>query len=208
MPQFDDHVFINCPIDRDYKPIFDALVFAVHDCGFVARSALEASDGAEVRIEKIFRIISECRVGIHDISRIEPDPQSGLPRFNMPLELGLFLGARRFGGGRQKEKVCLILEREPFEYQKYCSDIAGQDIWAHFGNPDLAIHAVRNALASLRSGSVVLPGAAHMIERYAAFRAQLPSICRQFRLEEDALSFFDFGTIVSEWLALTRQDSL
>lgn len=198
MPQRDDHVFINCPFDREYQPIFEALVFAVHDCGFVARSSLEAEDGAEVRIEKIYRIIGECRVGIHDISRIELDPRSGFPRFNMPLELGLFLGARRYGPGQQKTKVCLILDREPLEYQKYCSDIAGQDIHSHYGNPQLAIEAVRTTLASLRRGSVVLPGAMHIIERYTAFRAQLPSICERFQLQEDSLSFFDYGTIVSE----------
>ncbi|HEX2080022.1 MAG TPA: hypothetical protein VHG08_20050 [Longimicrobium sp.] len=150
MPQYDDHVFINCPFDREYQPIVEALVFAVHDCGFVARSSLEATDGAEVRIEKIYRIIGECRVGIHDISRIEPDSRSGFPRFNMPLELGLFLGARRYGSGRQKRKACLILEREPFDSQKYCSDIAGQDVRSHYGNPQLAIGAVRSTLASLR----------------------------------------------------------
>jgi len=32
----------------------------------------------------------------HDISRTELNEHS-LPRFNMPLELGLFLGASRFG---------------------------------------------------------------------------------------------------------------
>jgi hypothetical protein len=55
----DQSVFINCPFDRPYKRIFDALVFAVFDCGFVARSALEITNTAEVRIEKIARIIDE-----------------------------------------------------------------------------------------------------------------------------------------------------
>ncbi|HEX2205345.1 MAG TPA: hypothetical protein VHG91_18695 [Longimicrobium sp.] len=40
-------------------------MFAVHDCGFVARSALELDDGSEVRIEKIKRLIDESRFGIH-----------------------------------------------------------------------------------------------------------------------------------------------
>ena len=56
-----NHVFINCPFDHTYKPIFDAIVFAVHDLGFVARSALEIDDGPEVRLTKIERIIEECR---------------------------------------------------------------------------------------------------------------------------------------------------
>lgn len=46
MPGYGDRVFINVPLDRRYKKLFDALVFAVHDCGFVARCALESDDGS------------------------------------------------------------------------------------------------------------------------------------------------------------------
>ena len=105
-------VFINCPLDETYQPIFQALVFAIHDCGFTARCALEADNRGEVRIEKIARIIRSCQHGIHDVSRTEPDAMNRLPRFNMPLELGLFLGARLFGGRGQRQKNCLILDRE------------------------------------------------------------------------------------------------
>ena len=87
---YNDNVFINCPFDPAYKPLFDATVFAVHDCGFIPRCALEEEDASQVRIEKIYEIIADCRYGIHDISRIELDEPSGFPRFNMPLELGIF----------------------------------------------------------------------------------------------------------------------
>lgn len=90
-------VFINCPFDARYRKLFLATVFAVFDCGFLPRCALEIEDGGEERIRKIKRIIRECRYGIHDISRVELDSKSRLPRFNMPLELGLFLGARNTG---------------------------------------------------------------------------------------------------------------
>lgn len=104
------------------------MVFAIHDCGYIARSALEAEDSAEVRMDKIAKIIKDCRYGIHDISRTEVGADTGLPRFNMPLELGLFLGARRFGSRTDKLKACLILDRARYRYQQFCSDIAGQDI--------------------------------------------------------------------------------
>jgi len=58
----------------------------LHDCGCVARCALEAYDSGDVRIEKILDIIDQCKLGIHDISRTELNEHS-LPRFNMPLEL-------------------------------------------------------------------------------------------------------------------------
>ena len=114
-----------------YIAIFRAVIFAVFDCGYDARCALEVSDSSEVRIEKIFRIISECKYGIHDISRTELSKGTNLPRFNMPLELGMFLAAKWFGDAGQKKKVCLILDKEPFRYQSFISDIAGQDIQSH-----------------------------------------------------------------------------
>ena len=39
----------------------EALVFAIHDCGYIARSALEAEDSTEVRMDKIAKIIKDCR---------------------------------------------------------------------------------------------------------------------------------------------------
>lgn len=82
---FKINVFINCPFDPEYKPLFEAIVFTVQIAGFRPRCAREASNAGQVRIDKILEIISECKYGIHDISRTEPLP----PRFNMPLELGL-----------------------------------------------------------------------------------------------------------------------
>src|SRR5437762_550333 len=54
---YQKNVFINCPFDRTYRAIFDALVFAVHDAGYIARSAQEVRDTGEVRIEKILRLV-------------------------------------------------------------------------------------------------------------------------------------------------------
>src|ERR1043166_8044058 len=129
MPEQSEHgVFINCPFDDLYRPIFEAIVFAVHDCGYIARSSLEVTDASQVRIEKIATIIGPCRFGIHDISRTELDRDTQLPRFNMPLELGLFLGAKRFGSARHRSKTCLILDVDRYRYQKFISAIAGHYI--------------------------------------------------------------------------------
>lgn len=109
-PKYRFNVFINCPFDPNYKLLFDAIVFAVYDCGFIGRCALEEDDGSQIRVQKIFEIISKCRLGIHDLSRVEIDRSTKLPRFNMPLELGAFLGAKYYGNGNQKSKSCLILD--------------------------------------------------------------------------------------------------
>ena len=200
---YDDAVFINCPFDPAYQPLFRALVFAVQDCGFLARCALEADDAGEVRIGKIKRIIAACRHGIHDISRTELDAATQLPRFNMPLELGLFLGAHEFGGRKQKLKRTLVLDREPYRYRAYISDLAGQDIQAHGGDPDQAIRAVRNWLGNFRTvqdPGVILPGAVKIIARYRQFQAELPALCDRLHLEPGALQFVELRTIVQEWV--------
>ena len=109
-------------------------------------AAMTSYDASEVRFSKIEHLVETSRLGIHDTSRAGVDRRSGLARFNMPLELGLFLGAKRFGAEPQKQKRCLILDRERYRFQKFCSDIAGQDIEAHDGRVELLVRKVRDWL--------------------------------------------------------------
>jgi hypothetical protein len=192
-------VFINCPFDGKYLPIFHSIVFSVFDCGCNARCALEISDSSEVRIEKIVKIISECKYGIHDISRTELDKETNLPRFNMPFELGMFLGAKRFGDDEHKKKMCLILDKEPYRYHSFISDIAGQDIQSHKNDDSEAIKVVRNWLRST-SGRTTIPGGKEILRRYRQFTSELPVICRELKITIDEMIFSDYINIVSEWL--------
>ncbi len=192
-------VFINCPFDADYKPLFEAILFAVVACGFRPRCALEVDDASDVRIDKIFKIIAECQYGIHDISRTETTSGTSLPRFNMPLELGMFLAAKRFGTGRQKRKVCLILDRMPYRYQQFMSDIAGQDIQVHDNQPSQAIGVVRNWLRST-SRSKILPGGGDVFRRYQLFVNDLPTLCEQLKLHPNELTFNDYSLVIHDWL--------
>ncbi|MBV9992637.1 MAG: hypothetical protein JOZ72_15265 [Alphaproteobacteria bacterium] len=191
-------IFINCPFDTAYKPIFDAIIFAMFDCGYVPRGALEAVDSAEARLSKLLRIIWECDFAVHDISRIELDRDSGLPRFNMPFELGLYLGAREFGGGRHRRKICLILDKDRYRFQKFLSDIAGQDITAHRGKPENAVHAIRNWLSA--STGVIVPGAQHVWRRYLAFKKDLPALAREAKLKVSEIQFADRRKLIEIWL--------
>jgi hypothetical protein len=199
--KYDRSIFLNCPFDAAYRPLFDALVFTIHDCGFEARCALEAEDSGEERIRKIKRIIRECQYGIHDISRVQLDTANRLPRFNMPLELGLFLGAQEYGSGAQKQKRSLVLDSEPYRYQKFCSDIAGQDIRAHHDHPATAVAAVRAMLSTALDGRARLPGASTIRARYARFRADLPGICRALHVKVAELQFMELRSFIVEWLA-------
>lgn len=194
-------VFINGPFDVEFEPLFHAIVFAVIQRGYTVRCALEADDTAATRIDRIYRLIEECRFGIHDISRIEHDTVNNLPRFNMPFELGLFLGARRFGARRQRDKHCLVLEAERYRYQKYLSDIAGQDIRQHDNEPAKAVGAVRDWLAASRPKSAKpLPGATAIMRHYSEFQANLPAMLRAADLEPAELGFFDRANLMAQFL--------
>jgi hypothetical protein len=198
-------VFVNCPFDEAYRNLFEALVFAIHDCGYIARCSLELDDGSQIRIEKIATIIAGCRFGIHDISRTEPDGATGLPRFNMPLELGMFLGAKRYGRAEQKRKSCLILDVERYRFQTFISDISGQDIAPHDRNPARAIKAVRDWLSSATPKSITIPGGTAISRRYEMFRIELPEMCERLQLKIDELTFNEYVLQVEEWLKLNSQ---
>ena len=195
---YNDNIFINCPFDSAYKKLFDAMVFAVHDCGFIPRCALEEDDASQVRIDKIYSMIADCRYGIHDISRTE-DKSSGLPRFNMPLELGIFLGAKKFGIEEQKRKKCLILDIELYRYQQFISDIAGQDIQAHNDTPKEIVTVVRNWLRNA-SRRETIPSGGIIWERYQEFMEKLPQMAREGRLIVEELVFNDYTSMVTQWL--------
>src|SRR5882762_5684797 len=107
--------------------------------GFRPRCARDISNAGQPRFNKIQDMIENCKYSIHDISRTELDPVNALPRFNMPLELGLDLGCRRFGSNYLQEKVILVLDIERYRFQRFISDIAGQDIEAHDGDVGRAI---------------------------------------------------------------------
>jgi hypothetical protein len=197
------HVFINCPFDRAYRPILNAILFAVFDLGFVARCALEEEDTGEFRLSKIERIIEECRYGINDLSAVALDAVTGLPRFNMPLELGLFFGCKRFGPPNQGKKRTLVLDADQYRYRQFISDISGQDISAHGGDPERAIRAVRDWLQAA-SKRKALAGGGEIVERYRRFQAELQAICAEEGLEADRLTFIDLSTLIADWLRTNR----
>lgn len=141
-------------------------------------------------------MIGECKFAIHDLSRIQVEP-SGLPRFNMPLELGIFYGAKIFGSGNQKSKVCLILSKERFQYQKYISDFAGQDIAAHGDEPQQAVKAVRGFLSSHLRQSLLSPKI--LWDRFTRFNQELRLVCAEKELDESELQFWERLDLAAQW---------
>ncbi len=193
-----DDVFINCPFDGDYAPTFRALIFTIIACGFRPRSARELDDGGQTRIDKLYNLIDECRYGIHDLSRTELDPINNLPRFNMPLELGIFLGAKRYGSKEQKLKRLLVMDKEQYRYQKFMSDLAGVDIHGHAGDSINAIGVTRDWLANVSRRQ--LPSANRVSGIYASFCADLPALAAELEFDISNIPYVDFERIVASWL--------
>ncbi|USX26090.1 hypothetical protein NHH73_26595 [Oxalobacteraceae bacterium OTU3CINTB1] len=198
-PVFEKSVFINCPFDDGYQPLLRAIVFSVLSCGFSARSAIEENDSGEVRLDKIKRLIKESRLGIHDISRTEADVTSGLPRFNMPFELGLDLGARAFGSRQLARKKILIFDRDQYRYQQFLSDIAGQDISAHAECVTNVMSKVRGWLNNCQSSGRPLLGADAIEASFIRFTAELPHMCEELHLDATKLDFGDFVYFAGVW---------
>jgi hypothetical protein len=193
-------VFINCPFDNQFEELFDAILFAIYFCGCKPRCALEIDNGAQIRMDKIYAIIEECDLGIHDISRTELNPNN-LPRFNMPFEFGVFMGARRFGNAKQKRKSCIIFDIEKFRYTQFISDISGQDIKAHGNSHIEIIKVIRNWLNTYIDLQPLI-GATAIIDKYSAYLKDKPSILMKLNLTDEDVQYSDKTQIIEKWIIL------
>ena len=196
MPEYSDSVFVNCPFDNEYIPILRAIIFTIYRCGFFPVTALAEDDGLDNRLSKIERLIERCKYGVHDISRTELNA-NGLPRFNMPFELGVFFGAKRFGDRIQKNKVAIILDRDRFRYMQFISDLNGVDIRTHDGNYANAIQRIRDWLRT-SSRRITIPGHLIIIGEYDEFSRNLPAVVERLGLDMNTIPFNDFCLIVEE----------
>ncbi len=136
-------VFINCPFDNDFFPLLKCLLFTLIYIDLKPQIS-ETSDSGEARLHKIRDLMKDSRYSIHDLSRVKPLKPRGLPRFNMPFECGIDFGLKLCGRDDFHEKKFLILEAERYRYQKFISDIAGNDIGAHRNDPEQMIKVVRD----------------------------------------------------------------
>jgi hypothetical protein len=155
------NVFINCPFDAEYAPLFEAIVFAVNDAGFRPKCARERLDSSQVRIQKISALIAASRYSIHDLSRTALDSVHAL--------------------------------------SKFVSDLSGQDIADHGNDPRTAVTRVRNWLRT-ESRRSNMPGGPAIYVRYENFRAELPAICAELKLDESDLTFADLSYAIAQWL--------
>jgi hypothetical protein len=196
--EYEQNVFINCPFDDDYAPLFESIVFTINDAGFRPKCARERLDSSKVRLQKIVELISASRYSIHDLSRTALDTTNALPRFNMPLELGIDLGCKAFNPDCS-DKSLLIFDSEQYRFQKFVSDLSGQDVHRHGNSAKVAVTRVRDWLRT-ETGRTDIPGGTAIYNRYEKFRTDLPAICSELKLDLAQLTFADFSYTIARWL--------
>src|SRR5262249_3253453 len=104
-------------------------------------------------------------------------------RFNMPFELGMTMGAKRFTRSRKNDRI-KIMVAEPYQLPKYLSDLGGNDPDAHRRDPKIVIGIARDFLDHAPGGRP-LPGRANLIEPFKRFKEALPTIAKGIRHRVD-----------------------
>ena len=105
----------------------------------------------------------------------------------MPFELGLALGAKRFGhrpGDRIK-----IMVADPYRLPAYLSDLGGNDPSAHKNDPQQVIRIVSTFLQRTPVGGMV-PGPAKLRADFQKFKTQLPEVAKAIHYQPDEISGF------------------
>lgn len=169
MPAYEKSVFINCPFDAPFEPLFHAIVLTVAARGFVPRSARESEGQAEPRITRIAKGLMESRYSIHDLSRFQGEGAENLARFNMPLELGMALGMRylKEGTGAQHNWVALVPQQ--FVHHRFISDLSGYDAPDHDQQPATVIKQVAAWLSIQPDFCPPTPTAKTILDAYPGF---------------------------------------
>jgi hypothetical protein len=204
-PDFEQSVFVNCPFDKNYEPILQAILFCIIFMGFVPRIASESNDSSSVRLDRILMLIRQSKFSIHDLSRCEAKRKGEHFRLNMPFELGLDYGCKTFSNASHQSKRILILEEKPYRYQAAISDLAGCDIQPHGSDYQKAVRTTRNWLVS--EAGAKSQGAQRILSAYLDFQEWYYEKQLAAGFSEDDIQDYPTGELLlamNEWNALGR----
>lgn len=189
-PPYEKSVFINCPFDDPFEPLFHAIVLTVAARGFTPRCARETEGQADPRIVRIAKGLIESKYSIHDLSRFQGEGAENLARFNMPLELGIALGIRYVKEGTPATHNWVALVPENFIHHKFVSDLSGYDASDHDQQPATVIKRVAAWLSIQPDFAPPTPAAKTIFDAYAGFRDSLN------KAKADSLGILTWPTII------------
>jgi hypothetical protein len=121
-------VFLNVPYDKDFEDLYLAYIVGLSQLGLKTTVTLAVPNAG--RLETIIRLIEQSEFSIHDLSRVELS--KGVPRFNMPLELGIALHHSNVTQGRH---AVFVFDKKAHQAQRSTSDVNGIDPHIHDGSP-------------------------------------------------------------------------
>jgi len=192
MSSFDKNIFINCPLDKLYiNDLLKPMLFFIVQNGFNPRLSLEISDSSQIRLEKITRIIKECKYSIHDLSKVRANVVNEYARMNMPFELGVDYGIKSMNDENLSKKQFLILEAVKYDYMKALSDINGMDIKVHENKTE----TIFECLYTWTSETLKLSGQKPPLKifyDYTDFNTQLfEDKLKEYKLEKYAINYIE-----------------
>ena len=86
------NAFVNVPFDARYEPLFVAMLCALAAVNVTPRCVLEIPDDGRGRLKRLCDLVADCPLSFHDLSRVTVSRKAGVPRFNMPFEIGIACG--------------------------------------------------------------------------------------------------------------------
>ncbi len=197
-----ESVFLNIPYDKGFEPIYLAYVTGLTVLGLKPKLTA-AVPNSKNRLETIIKLLETCAYSIHDLSRVEST--NGMPRFNMPLELGLAL--YREWNAPDKHGV-YVFEQKSHRIQQSTSDLNGMDPFIHNGSPEKVMSGLRSIFQREANRSTV----PKMMKTYDWLIQKLPIIQQNAGTDFlfDAAVFHDIVLTLSlrlEKRAATRGDT-
>lgn len=189
MPELNKSVFLNIPYDRNFESLFLAYTAGLVSFGLIPRPSLAVENG-KGRLHKILTLIEECPYSVHDLSRIQLSKASRLPRFNMPLELGIAL--HRSYKEPTKHNV-LIFEEKAYRLQQSTSDLNAYDAHIHQGSETTLLKRIRDAFQR-ESQKRTIPEMLRLLEE---LKQRLPALMESAGAE----SAFDGAGICNDIIA-------
>jgi hypothetical protein len=163
-----ESVFLNVPFDRGYESLFVTLVGTLIFLGQKPRCVLEVRETGDGRLRRIFDLIRESAMSIHDLSRV------GTPvRFNMPFELGLACSLRLLPGYTHE---VIVLDSKDWRLDRTLSDYKGRDPLIHNNRCDELITCLLDVVTAPQ-----IPDPADLRRSAATLRRTTAIIKRRLR---------------------------
>jgi hypothetical protein len=157
-------VFLNLPFEKKYESIFVGLIVGLVTVGLIPRSVVELHENGDGRMARLFQLMEECAISIHDLSYSGAE----LP-YNMPFELGIAYAL----SARYPNSILLVFEAKKRDLLNILTDLRGFDPKLHHMRGEEVFQVIYSTFVSPDRAdpeAVGLPIYRHLIKNLSEFR--------------------------------------